>query len=282
MQLQIDARLRRLLRQAADQPVALWVRLVLIVVLAFQAARLFWALVEPLGPIGDWRKPEPPGQQAAGRIIQGFDPFFRLDASAAPATSGVVTNLQLTLFGTRMNDATGGGSAIIAGPDGEQKSYAVGEEVQPGVKLKAVAFDHITLDRGGAAEDLYIDQSTPAAPTVPAGDASPPPASLAAPASPEAGGAVTIADIHAGIGFIPRIDDGRVTGLTVRPQGSSDIFQRVGFRVGDVITKINGRPVGGAGDIESLAQTPNADGNVSISIERGAEVLPLVITVKGK
>ena len=52
--------------------------------------------------------------------------------------------------------------AIIALPDGTQTSVAVGEEVMPGVRLNAVRFDGVTILRGGAREQLFLDQSTPA------------------------------------------------------------------------------------------------------------------------
>src|SRR3546814_4797376 len=42
---------------------------------------------------------------------------------------------------------------FVAGPNGVQNSFAVGEEIMPGVVLKAVAFDHITIDRGGARSE---------------------------------------------------------------------------------------------------------------------------------
>src|SRR3546814_5093412 len=67
--------------------------------------------------------------------------------------------LGLTLYGVNINDATGGGSAIIAAVDGEQASYAVGDEIAPGVRLAGVGFDQVTLDRGGAQESLFLDQS---------------------------------------------------------------------------------------------------------------------------
>ena len=57
---------------------------------------------------------------------------------------------------------SGLGSAILAGPDGVQDSFAVGQEVMSGVVLDAVNFDHVVLDRGGEKETLYLDQSVPA------------------------------------------------------------------------------------------------------------------------
>ena len=78
------------------------------------------------------------------------------------AAGGNVTSLSLKLYGIQLNEASGSGSAIIAGADGVQMSYALGDEIVPGVKLKAVFFDHVLLDRGGAEESLFIDQSSPA------------------------------------------------------------------------------------------------------------------------
>src|SRR3546814_6656978 len=40
-----------------------------------------------------------------------------------------------------------------------QSSFAVGDAILPGVVLKAVAFDHVSIDRGGAEEQIFIDQS---------------------------------------------------------------------------------------------------------------------------
>ncbi len=122
--------------------------LLLIAALAVQGARLVWAAATPVTPLGDWRPAAASLPGSAYDILTGFDPFFRLSGDAGP---GQVTSLRLTLYGTRIDEVTGRGSAIIAGPDGVQQSVSVGGEVAPGVRLKSVAFDHVTLDRGGAA-----------------------------------------------------------------------------------------------------------------------------------
>ena len=115
-------------------------------------ARALWLAVTPAGPLGDWQAPAPAA--LAGVAV---DPYFPQAEMPADAVSG----LDLTLVGTRVNAASGGGSAIIATPDGQQQSVATGDEIMPGVRLVAVAFDSVTLDRGGARETLYIDQSGP-------------------------------------------------------------------------------------------------------------------------
>jgi general secretion pathway protein C len=243
--------------------------LLLLAGLAAQGARLVWAIVTPVSPLGDWR-PVPVAEVASPvALLNGFDPFFRLGAVSGPA---VVTSLQLTLFGTRVDEAMGRGSAILAGADGVQRAVAVGEEIQPGVVLKAVAFDHVTVDRGGASEDLFLDQSGGGAPVAGA-----PAASAGVPPQPGAG--VPLAQLRQEIGFIPRIDSGRVSGLVVRPQGSGAAFRAAGLREGDVITSLGGRPVSGPDDVERIARDFAAGGNVPIVVERGQETLPLAIAV---
>lgn len=161
MRLTPSPRLRRVLRALPQGGPVAWLEIALIIVLAFQLARLLWAVATPVGPFGDWQARPVPGLSADARaaLFARFDPFNRTAPNAGPA---VVTSLSLTLYGIRMNEASGGGSAIVAGPDGVQQSVAVGGEVMPGVVLKAVALDHVTITRGGADEQLYLDQSTPA------------------------------------------------------------------------------------------------------------------------
>jgi hypothetical protein len=114
------------------------------------AARLLWLALTPAGPLG-----VPAVTLPSGPVVVAVDPFF----PQAPAAADAVSGLDLILLGTRVDAASGRGSAILATPDGQQKSIGVGEEIMPGVRLAAVEFESVTLDRGGAREQLYIDQS---------------------------------------------------------------------------------------------------------------------------
>lgn len=252
------------------------VELVLLALCAALLARLIWVIVTPLGPAA--AAAPPPAALAAARVLGSFDPFFRLaSGGAGDAVPKAVTSLQLTLFGTRISAATGRGGAIIAGADGVQKSYAVGDEVAPGAVLKAVGFDYVVLARRGGEESLFLDQSRGGqAPALPATAA---PVAVLPAARGEA--PLTIANLRTGIGFIARIDAGKVTGLFVRPQGASGVFSKVGFKEGDVVVQIGGRAVSGPGDIDALANAFPRGGTLSITLERGGEILPLVIAVGG-
>lgn len=135
--------------------------ILLAVLLVVQAIRLVWLVVTPLGPVGDWQSAQVQvlSPQSRVSLFHSFDPFYR---SAPSQSANIVTSLQLTLYGIRMNAGSGLGSAILAGPDGVQESYPVGAEIMPGVKLDAVHFDHVVIDRSGVKESLYLDQSVPA------------------------------------------------------------------------------------------------------------------------
>lgn len=292
MRLVLDARARALLRRLPVTTVYSTLELALIALLAIQSARLVWAVLTPVGPVGIWRPEHGAAPGSPEAILRGFDPFYRASGGDAAGPS-VVTNLQLTLFGVRIDEAQGGGSAIIAGPDGVQQSVGVGQEILPGVRLKAVAFDHVTIDRGGAAEDLYLPQ-TEQAPIAPAMPSGPPLLSGSVPpgvAAPPLGGpppvaigpqGVSFAQLRRDVGFIPRIDGGRVSGLTVRQQGSGAGFRAAGLRDGDVITQIAGKPIGGSEDIERLGAQYAKGGTLSVTVERGKDTVPLVITIAGQ
>jgi len=276
MRLKLDARARRWLRRLPVINVYSVAELALMAGLAAQCARLIWTLATPVSPLGEWRPAGVVLPGPASSIISSFDPFFRLGAPAGQATA--VTSLQLTLFGIRLDEATGRGSAILAGPDGVQNSIGVGEEVQPGVRLKAVAFDHVTLDRGGETEDLFLDQSgvappPPGAPGQPGAPGAPPTPGAAAAAG------VPVSQLRTEIGFIPRIDAGRVSGLVVRSAGSGRVFREAGLRDGDVVTSIGGRPVTGPADLDRLATDFAGGGSIPLTVERGQNTLPLSITV---
>lgn len=253
----------------------------LLVVLALQLVRLVWAVVVPVGSFGPWEGRQAQALSPAARqaLFASFDPFFR---SGAPqqAGSGVVTSLALTLYGIRLNEGSGLGSAIIASPDGVQNSFAVGDEVMPGVVLKAVAFDHVTIDRGGAEEQIFLDQSTPAPEAEPASasgegwqSAAPPP-----PAPPGAG--PTVDSLKRDIGFAPRLQNGRVTGLAVLSKGPG--FAGVGFKPGDIVSQVNGQPIGSAGDLQTLQNQIAPGARLSLTVERGAAVASVNIIVQGQ
>ncbi len=245
---------------------------------AIQIVRLFWTILTPVTPVGDWqpRAAEVMPASARAALFASFDPFFRSPA-AANEGNGNVTSLQLTLFGIRANESSGSGSAIIAGQDGVQNSYAVGEEVAPGVTLEAVAFDHVILNHNGAKETLYLDQSVPAETVGTNPPASPTTGQPAPTVAPASGAAFNPQALQQGIGFAPRNENGKATGIVLSARDDGTMLRNAGFRPGDIITSINGRPVSSPADIASQLR-PGA--RLSFEVERGAGKIPVNLVLE--
>lgn len=228
---------------------------------ATAGAYLFWTVATPAGALGDWRTDAPaefdPARDLAA--LAQFDPFTR--GATGEAASNVVTALPLKLFGTSLNTAAGTGSAIIE-VEGVQSSFASGDEVMAGVMLKAVAFDHVVLARGGVDELLYVDQSAPAEPASAETAATPA-------ASPPSG--VTLDAIAASVRATPRIVDGQTTGLVLSSADPAQLAA-VGLEEGDIVTRVNGAAVASIEELLERAATPRADGMAIFTIERAGRV----------
>ncbi|HEY1125050.1 MAG TPA: type II secretion system protein N [Sphingobium sp.] len=254
-------------------------------VLAVQIARLFWVMFASTGAFGDWRPFEPaiPGPAARTALFSAFDPFYR-DAPAANDAVQQVTSLPFRLYGIRINEGSGLGSAIIADQSGQQSAFSVGEDIMPGVTLKAVAFDHVVISRNGAEENLFIDQSGSAPPL--------PPVALSGPPQAPAGGGTTLNPpppsgseplssqaILNGISFAPRTENGSVTGVVLNAQGSGDIFARAGFRPGDIVAQFNGAPIRSPQDLQSIKNAIKPGARLTLMVERGAATVPIAIII---
>ena len=253
-----------------------WLRALLILGLVIQIARLIWTIVTPIAPLGDWQARTANVMSAPSRaaLFASFDGFDR--AAATGEASAAVTSLDLTLYGLRMNEASGGGSAIIAGSDGVQRSYDVGEEVASGVTLVQVLFDHVVLERGGLRESLFLDQSVPAE-TV--GDAPVAPATATQPIPVVQAGPLTAEAINTGIGFAPRTENGRVSGFAVTPKADGAVFAQAGFKPGDIVVEINGRKVSSVADGAALAGQLRPGARLSLLVERGTETVPIALII---
>lgn len=274
MRLAFDS--RRLIGRARGVNGWTLLELALLALLALQCARLIWTAVTPVGPLGDWRGAGEDRATGATAVLGEFDPFFRLSGAGGPVT---VTSLNLKLFGIRQDQASGRGSAIIAGSDGQQRSIAVGEEIEPGVTLKAVGFDSVTIARGGADEQLFMDQSQ--GPAAVSGPTAPAPAAPAAPvAQPSAAVEPGTPPPPASklypneISMAPRMNGTQVTGVTVRPQGNEAAFRALGLAPGDVVIAVNGRRIKSMDEARGMASQLGSSRG-TLQVERGGRVVTL-------
>ncbi|HYI42355.1 MAG TPA: type II secretion system protein N [Sphingomicrobium sp.] len=168
----------------------------------------------------------------------------------------------MQLFGTRESQGSLPGSAILGAGDGEQKSYAVGEEVAPGVTLAKVAFDHVVLSRGGSTQTIYMAGAEGAASA----------------AAPSAGSAVATAVGNA-FQLKPRVQGTVVSGVLVTPGSNPQLFAAAGFRDGDVIVAVNGARITSMIDVQQLQSSIAPGARLLLTVERGAETVPIALNL---
>jgi general secretion pathway protein C len=230
---------------------------VILAVLAVLAAQLAWTIVTPVGPFGDWRPAAPRtlSAEAQSAVLAAVDPFFR---SGTAPQAGAASPVDLQLFGTRLGSDGVPGSAILGQPEGEQRSYVVGEEVASGVKLAAVHFDHVVVERGGVRQSLSMP------------DAEGGTASSAAPSG------ASIADAFE---FKPRMSGTAVTGAIVSPGRNKVPFAASGLRQGDVIVAVNGARITSPIDIQQLHAGLAPGARLILTVERGAQTLPIPLNL---
>ena len=261
-------------RQAlTDRPerIRAGVELALALVLAVQLGRLILIAVEPGSPAATNTSP------AALRpvdysVFQRFDAFFRTGGQSSLAEASAAGSGQMRLYGLR-SDGAGGGSAIIGLADGRQVSVGVGEEVEPGLVLRGVGADHVTLARGGSVSRLVFTD-------VPVGVAPPPPPppgpqtvtpTPAVPVAPT-GAAFDPARLMSQAGLRPRMRGARLDGFTVSGAGDPAVLRAAGLQAGDVILAVNGQPLDSLERIAALrTQLANSAG-AELRIERDGQV----------
>lgn len=239
---------------------------------AWAAAGLFYALAAPIGPLG-----APPASTLGGEaavdyaVFDRFEPFFR----APPPTqqTGVsMASLGLTLHALRREGGGSGGAAILAKSGEAQRSYAVGEEISPGIVLHAIGKDHVILRRGAELVQLGFGEpgGGPASPVVLQQGAD---AGAGVPQTTVAGGMeVDVRAILSAVTVEPRQDGDRISGFVVRIGANAPAVAASGLRDGDVLVSINGVDVRDWEQFEDLVYDLPQLGQASIVVERGGQL----------
>jgi general secretion pathway protein C len=232
------------------------VELTLALVLAVQLGRLVWIVAEPQSAAPETTAASAPARPVDFSVFQRFDAFFRTGGVSSLAEASAAGSGQMRLYGLR-SDGAGGGSAIIGLADGRQVSVGVGEEVEPGLVLRSVGDDHVTLARGTSLSRLIfsdVPMGVAPVPPPPSGPQTVTPTPAPAPVEPAAsvGASVDPARLIAQAGLRPRMRGARLDGFTVSGAGDPAVLGAAGLQAGDVILAVNGQALDSLEQISAL------------------------------
>lgn len=261
----------RLVEAAASPRLRRALQVLLVLLLAFLVARLAWQLLTPVGPFGAATAASLPGPADPLLAARAFSQGAGATADAPAADTG-----GLALFGVRLDTDPSRSTAILGNDGGNQASYAVRDQVAPGVTLASVGSGHVMLSRDGALVRLEL-------PDAPAAPDTPPPRPLASSLPAQTTGIaparVDPAQLLAQTGLRPRLREGQAAGYTVIPRGDGVMFQRAGLQPGDVLLTINGQALTPEriGEIDQiLRSSPSA----VVTLERGGERKTLTLQME--
>lgn len=252
------------------------VELALAVVLAVQLARLILIVAQPQTETLATPTAQATAAPVDYSVFQRFDAFFRTGGQSSLAEASAAGASQMRLYGLR-SDGAGGGSAIIGLADGRQVSVGVGEEVEPGLVLRGVGSDHVTLARGGSVSrlifsDLPVGVAPPPPPPPGPQTVTPEPPAPAVSPTAAAGSRVDPAQLMAQASLRPRMQGLRVNGFTVSATGGGAALQAAGLQAGDVILAVNGQSLDRLDRIAALRGELATADSAEIRFERGGAV----------
>jgi len=246
---------------------------ILVIVLAWLAARWTWVFVAPPA-VAPAAQGAPAVDLAAASRLFGGDAQVAAGPSRGPAgfrLKGVVAPTAGTV------------GAAVLNVNGKDVAVPIGGEVQPGVKLVDVEPDHVVISRAGVRERIDLEVRMAAVPRSVGGQA----AGFRLTVNRAGPAAFTFSrkDLEAALkdpnqlNYLGKIGmpPGGGVRLDEAPPGS--LASRLGLQPGDVIKRVNGQAVASAGDLARLHQQFATTSLVQAEILRGGQSVQLNYTI---
>ncbi|WP_290651297.1 type II secretion system protein GspC [Aquisalimonas sp.] len=282
------------------QRLALPVTVVLVILVAYSAARLTWGLMPP--PAEDVAPPAPAPSQAMVTREETASPEaiaqWHLFGEAEPLDSepparidAPETRLNLQLKGVFYSpDAARAQAIVTTGRDGT-KQYRAGDSIRGGGTIEAIYEDRVILRREGAFEtlslpgeriplnrqlaDLDLDGGNGSATAV----AQPAEPSAEAQGAPEPGAEDALQQYRQQlmddprslaqmINMQPAMEGGEMVGVRISPGQEPQIMDLLGLQPDDVVTAIDGTALSNPNDAFQALQGLSADGPIELRVRR--------------
>jgi general secretion pathway protein C len=211
--------------------------------------------------------------------ILAFAPFGSATPVAQPDTPLPTTDTGLTLLGIALAEPATQSRAIIAGGDLPVSSYGKGSAITAGVTLNDVLPDHVILQVNGQHETLYFTQTEGAANTnLENLIVQEEPAQATDPDS-------VIARYRAQILQNPQTVMDRL-GLKATDQGyritdaAIPGVLQAGFQPGDLVTTVNGKPVGNVTDDQTYFDEVAASDRATVEVQRDGQTIVMTFPLR--
>lgn len=282
-------------RWLAPRWVPIAINLAALVLLSFGLAQATWRLIAP---------PQAATADAPGTSVDSGEYnlqtllsaslFGRATPAARPAQAALeaipLSSLNLVLTGVLVTPA--GSFAVISADGSPELPFGVGDEITAGVTLQAVYADRVLIRRGGATESLLLKDTSQALPS----GAILNPGIAAAPARPP--NPDSVVQRRGPRNFT--VDRQQLTqqmqtpefltqalmvpnaggGFLVREIQPGSVYEKLGLRVGDVITSVNGQAVNSVEDVMRLYAQFGTAANVQVDVRRAGRNETLVYNLQ--
>ena len=277
----------------ASETMPPWVSLVLVIAIAYYAARLVWLLV-PDQEQAAWTPPPftgitaPAGktggdQSAYAAVVEAHlfgKPSAAPDPSAADAQNAPETQLNLELRGAVAALDERFAHAIIADGSGTEKVYFLKDTVPGGAVLQRVQPDRVILNRGGVLEALLLPKDEASDGSL--NSAAPrrngqPLARRNQPPSMQEVVAQNASGITEIIRPQPYMPNGELKGYRIYPGRNREQFVGLGLQPGDLVTEINGMTLNNPAQAMEMFRALADTTQVTVTIERDGQAQTLTL-----
>ena len=279
---------------AINELLPAWVSLIIVVLIGWQLARIFWLLVPSSGGDAVVAMPPPPAQQgqssSSGTDVQQIanaSLFGKADPADEPAvvedTLGPVdeTSLrQLSLLGTHASADESLAVAFIDGTNETDQIFHIGDPVASGATLHAVYPDRVILNERGELTSLSLPREFAESSAASVRRSS---TTRRASATPGNQGSIqqvvtqNVSRLSEVIRPTPYFVAGQQQGYRVYPGRDRQQFANLGLRPGDLIKEIDGQALTDPQQAMNIFRSLGSADQVSVTVERNGQPETIVL-----
>jgi general secretion pathway protein C len=272
-----------------------WVSLLLVIVIAWQIARVVWMLV-PASSVGDsvqtpasvpMSSTSVASASADAQAIATNHLFGLADAESEETTPQVIVDenlsdtrlTNLVLKGTIASDIPEFSVAVIADGSSTQKVYAIGDSLGSGTTLHAVYAERVVLNENGALTNLRLPLDFPAARTTAQRRSTTTTRQSAGNNPQNLQNVVTenLSKLSDVIRPTPYLVNGQQAGYRVYPGRNRQQFAALGLRPGDLIKDIDGQSLTDPTQAMQIFQSLGTAEQVTVTVERNGQPQTIVL-----